>query len=1117
MSRIWNRFFAAGLLALALPACFLYAVTDAEIALMRAAMPDKPVVVPSTPRTMLVFNLSQEFQHSSIPYWAKALDIMAEKTGAFTVEHSTDKAVFSPATLARFDAICFNNTTGLTFNDAQKEALMAFVKGGKGIVGIHAATDNFKGWPEASHMMGGIFQGHPWNDDGTLWAIKIDDPDHPLMASFEGKGFRLRDEIYRTNLPFYSRDKQRVLMSLDMTDPTTRSARGVTPADDDTGISWIKSYGQGRVFYCSLGHNHQVTWTGPILAHYLAGIQYALGDLEVDDSPLGEPAAALNQAELDALVDTIKGYTWGQSRAELTALQAVIRRSLGSPQALGAIEKTMQRLLAKETSLAVKDFACRELSTIGTASSVAALAALLGNPETEHMARYALERIPGEEADKALLAALTDTTPATTTVGILSSLGVRRSPGAARVIGRIATGDDAAAAAAAIQALGIIGSADTSAVLRRLHGTVSPDRRRAVLDAMALCADQLAADGHSSEAMTLYDILYAAEHPAIIRIASLTGISRLDARRFNRLLPAAMASDDPVFQAGAIQLLAEMNNTAVIETAVTAGAELADAAKIQLLAALAANGSPAGRSAAEAALSAGTKEVRMAAYQTLGVVGDAGLVMPLAEAAGKTTDRAEKEAARQALYRLRGGDVAAAIERGIRRTLGAGRDEDTAIELIRAVGERGIGSANAMLFTASRDTSGRVAQEALRTLQTTATAGDVPAMADLLAERPGTAMENTMVATAEKIADRDERGAALLARLKTVETAAAKASFLRVLGRLGDVHAIATIRQMHASPDKTISDAAFRAMADWPGQDFIDLMRETATGSSDETHKVLAFRAYIRMLSSGDGKTDDQIVAALTEAMAMSDRPQERRLVLGAIGGYATPKALSLAQAAMADPELKAEAEAAVLRICERLIVATPDAAATALEQLIEQTANASQKRQAQRLLDRVVGSLGYVTDWAVAGPYTEAGQGGLGLLDKAFAPEQGEAVSWRPMPVFADMERPWMMDLLRVIGGTDRVAYVKTTLRSPRAAEAVFEIGSDDGVKVWLNGAVVHSHAAGSGRALVPGEDKVSVRLKEGDNAVLMKITQGIGDWGFCLRIVTPDGSPMRGLQVNK
>jgi len=277
-------------------------VTADEIKKIENAMPTKAVVEPNKPRKLLVFNLCQGFVHSCIPYWDKVLEIMGEKTGAFSVEFSNDLNIFKPESLKRFDAVCFNNTTSLQFCPEQTpelcKSLMDFVKGGKGIIGIHAATDCFYSepyaWPEASEMMGGKFTGHPWTSNGT-WAVKIDEPNHPLMVSFDGKGFKINDEIYRTDPPLYSREKQLVLMSLDLSDPTTRNARGVRKGDEDTGISWIKTWGKGRVFYCSLGHNHAVTWNAPVLEHYLRGIQFAMGDFQVDTKPKPEVSSGKEQ------------------------------------------------------------------------------------------------------------------------------------------------------------------------------------------------------------------------------------------------------------------------------------------------------------------------------------------------------------------------------------------------------------------------------------------------------------------------------------------------------------------------------------------------------------------------------------------------------------------------------------------------------------------------------------------------------------------------------------------------------------------------------------------------------------------------------------------------------
>ena len=123
--------------------------------------------------------------------------------------------------------------------------------------------------------MGGWFSGHPWNE---LVTVRNDDPANPINAVFGGKGFQIADEIYTVNkADIYSREKQRVLLSLDPADPKTE--KGKRP-DKDYAVSWIKSCGKGRVFYCSLGHRGEIFSTPVVLAHYLAGMQWAMGDLQ---------------------------------------------------------------------------------------------------------------------------------------------------------------------------------------------------------------------------------------------------------------------------------------------------------------------------------------------------------------------------------------------------------------------------------------------------------------------------------------------------------------------------------------------------------------------------------------------------------------------------------------------------------------------------------------------------------------------------------------------------------------------------------------------------------------------------------------------------------------------
>ncbi|MCP4454759.1 MAG: hypothetical protein GY809_25140, partial [Planctomycetes bacterium] len=471
-----------------------WAVTEEEVAKMQAASPSVSVSKPRAERHLLVFNRCDGFPHSSVAYWDKALAIMGQKTGAFRVSLSSDMSVFDAATLKAYDAICFNNTTGLTFTDAQKQALMSFVKNGKGLVGIHAATDNFKGWPEASHMIGGTFTGHPWGGGGT-WAVKIDDPNHPLMASFTEPGFKINDEIYRTDRPYYDRANQRVLMSLDLSDSATGSAPGVKESDWDTGLSWIKAYGKGRVFYGSLGHNHPITWNKAILVHYLAGIQFALGDLDVATTPLGN----MDWDRVAAVLEKVAEYDYAGSRDALSALEKIARKATEHPKDQRQLEEVLVPMLTQDISMAAKDFVCRQLRLIGSDVSVPALLTLLPDPNTEYMARMVLESIPGEAVDQRLRGALPDLSPAVQ-VGIIATLGRRGDDRSVSPLAAFLTQDNETLALNAIRALGSIGTNDALSALNTAKDRVEGHLKTELLHALLQCGDNMIATSQIDQA-----------------------------------------------------------------------------------------------------------------------------------------------------------------------------------------------------------------------------------------------------------------------------------------------------------------------------------------------------------------------------------------------------------------------------------------------------------------------------------------------------------------------------------------------------------------------------------------------------------------------------------------
>jgi type 1 glutamine amidotransferase len=129
--------------------------------------------------------------------------------------------------------------------------------------------------------LGAYSISHPWNAGSTV-TIQLEEPGHPLVRCFAADSFSHTDEIFVFN--DFSRAKVRVLLRLD-TARTDMNKPGVTDRTGDYPLSWVRGYGRGRVFYSALGHQKDVYWRPTILAHYLAGIQFAAGDLDADAAP----------------------------------------------------------------------------------------------------------------------------------------------------------------------------------------------------------------------------------------------------------------------------------------------------------------------------------------------------------------------------------------------------------------------------------------------------------------------------------------------------------------------------------------------------------------------------------------------------------------------------------------------------------------------------------------------------------------------------------------------------------------------------------------------------------------------------------------------------------------
>jgi len=367
-------------------------VTPEERAKIEAALPAQAVATPKKPRKLLVFdrqgiyNGRQYGGHASIPHANLMAQLMGQKTGAFTATLSSEPAAISAANLQQYDAVYLNNTVGDVFDTPEmRAAFVAFVANGGGVVGNHGTSVASPQWTEFGEILGATGASH--REPTEKATIIVEDPTHPVVRAFDGKPFEYVDEFYRLAAP-YARDKVRVLLSIDpiATDMMQGRCFGQCLRDDnDYPVAWIRQHGKSRVFYTSLGHNPDVFWDPRMLAMFLAGIQYALGDLEANATPRPR-----DTSRFDAALAAMAAYDFGQDQAQVRRFEREVSLAAATKEGAADAEQKMLKVLQSKAPLGAKDAICRQLAIFGSSRSEPALKDMLKKKETEAMARYAL-------------------------------------------------------------------------------------------------------------------------------------------------------------------------------------------------------------------------------------------------------------------------------------------------------------------------------------------------------------------------------------------------------------------------------------------------------------------------------------------------------------------------------------------------------------------------------------------------------------------------------------------------------------------------------------------------------------------------------------------------------
>ena len=770
------------------------------------------------------------------------------------------------------------------------------------------------------------------------------------------------------------------------------------------------------------------------------------------------------------------------------------------------------RLIAVVQSAATtteKADACQRLKLIGTAKAVPALATLLADEHLYQAACDVLEAMPFVEAGEALRASLKTTAPKPK-AGAIHALGELQYRAALPDLAALLTDPDPLLATYSANALGRMGGSAAVLALRKTLTTATEPVRSACVDALLQCAVQLLAVGDRAGAISIFEQFNQSQEKEPIRTAAYAGLIHAAGDQSLALVTAGIEGSDPARQIAALQLAREVEGPAATESFTNLLTKASPAMQMALLGLLQQRDDAAAAPAVLAAARSSDLQVRLAAFAALGALGDVTAIPLLAEAA-TSRNEAEQKAARQALTELRRGPVG---ETMVAQLVSA--NLNVQVELIRALTARKDKSAAPRLLELARTDTGSARRAALRGMEQFADGSHLLTLVQLLTLAKDDAARAEVRSVFEALADRTSEGQKLdvtpIVQGLASANAETRIALLQVSAFFADPGLRAAFSAAIKGPDAQVNNAAVRAMCNTRDVELMPALLEQARNASELNLRALALEGYVRLACDRErlNVTPQQRVALLKQALSLASRTEDKRLILAGLAASPTPDALALSEQLSADATVKAEAEIAWLQIAKALVASQPSLAEASLNRLATNAGENNVRTNAQALVKQ------FTSRWLCAGPYRQPGKSGRDLFDVAFAPEQPSLgpATWRPVAGVTDLSSAGVVDLAGEAAGDNCVIYLKTRVFVPAAQAVIFELGSDDGIKLLVNGEV--THANNIDRGVAPGEDRVKAKLHQGWNDLLAKITQNGGGCGMSLRITSTAGSEVSGLRFD-
>jgi HEAT repeat protein len=643
-------------------------------------------------------------------------------------------------------------------------------------------------------------------------------------------------------------------------------------------------------------------------------------------------------------------YEPGQSLENFRAIEELIRQSANQPALRKLLDHQLGKMLIPVASEETRLFAARHLAVLGSERALPDIARMLNAPDTVSLGCLALSTYPHGEADKVLREALAGA-QGNARIQILNTLGDRRDAGSVKTLAELAQSTDVAVVEAAVAALGKIGNTQSRKALETLFkGDLQSESVRTLA---RLQAGLELAEAGDKDAVTILESLLNSTTPVYVRRSALAGLLKVDHVNAPLRIVGVLRGSDEALKPVAIAAVRDLRDKEASHNfGDTVLPQLPPEQQVWLIESLAARKDAAACAALAMALASSTEtSVRQAAAQALGRIGNPEFAAPLAGALARLNPPPpadDSEAPRPSVLTNveEAGVIVAAVA-----ALREGSETDEAVlaqikaaadparaALVSSLAARRSPEVIAALFEEIDGTNAASAKAAFRVMAkavTKETLFDLLTKFARLRNEPLQAQVETFVEQAVvTVEDAKARSESLRAVLAQTFQTPGRAGLVRILPLCADTNSLKVAIRCLYDPERPVRDSAVGSLAEWPDVTAWDALIGIHKSPREPGYRAVALRGLVRLASEQNAKPNLALVKRYGQLLTASKDDNERKLILGALGGAAHPEALKLAVGALNYPRVRAEAEAAIKRIADAIKEKHPEEAKLALNRL---------------------------------------------------------------------------------------------------------------------------------------------------------------------------------------